>query len=126
MGQQQLLLIIVAVIIVGIAIAMGINLFTASATDNKRDLVINECINLASLAQHYYMRPQALGGGGRSFTGWTVPYNLVQTVNGSYQATVNDQNIVLLGTGNEIVSGNDSIKVQVTIYSQYFETEIIN
>ncbi len=73
MGQQQLLLIVVGLIIIAIAIIIGIDLFTASSAENKRDLVINECVNLATLAQQYYKKPTILGGGGNSFSGWQIP-----------------------------------------------------
>ncbi len=42
MGQQQLLLIVLGVIIVGIAVILGIVLFRQNSIDQKRDLLINE------------------------------------------------------------------------------------
>jgi len=42
MGQQQLLLIVLGVIIVGIAVVVGINLFNANATNANRDGVISD------------------------------------------------------------------------------------
>ena len=67
MGQQQLLLIILGVIVVGIAVAVGITMFNDSAVSANRDAVTNDLVNLASRAQQYYRRPTALGGGGGSF-----------------------------------------------------------
>ena len=126
MGQQQLLLVILGLIIVGLAIFVGINLFTAQSIEAKRNNVINDCMNLASDAQRYYRRPIALGGGGREFTGWRVPDQLVSTANGTYTAVVNSDNIVLTGVGNEVVTGSDSIEVQMTVYAETMVTEIIN
>ena len=40
MGQQQLLLIVLGVILVGIAIILGVNLFRANAVESKRNNVI--------------------------------------------------------------------------------------
>ena len=37
MGQQQLLLIVLGVIVVGIAVAVGMNQFSTSATEANRD-----------------------------------------------------------------------------------------
>jgi len=114
MGQQQLLLIVLGVIIVGIAVVVGINVFTASSTQANRDAVIADLTNLASLAQQYYRKPTALGGGGNSFTGWTIPPQLATTGNGTYTATVSAQSVTLVGTGNE--TGNDgSTPVKVTM-----------
>ncbi len=114
MGQQQLLLIVLGVIIVGIAVVVGINVFTASSSQANRDAVISDLTNLASLAQQYYRKPQALGGGGNTFTGWTIPGTLDTTGNGVYTKTVAAQSVTLVGTGNE--NGNDGTgKVKVTM-----------
>ncbi len=69
MGQQQLLLIVLGVIIVGIAIVVGINLFNANAEESAKDTLVSEGTNLGAMAQQYYKKPTALGGGGNSFTG---------------------------------------------------------
>lgn len=69
MGQQQLLLIILGVIVVGIAVAVGITMFQDNAVSANRDAVTNDLVNLASRAQQFYRRPTALGGGGNSFVG---------------------------------------------------------
>ncbi len=61
MGQQQLLLIAIGAIIVGIAVLFAIQLFRQNAVDNKRDQVINECQNLGSMALQYYKKPAAYG-----------------------------------------------------------------
>ena len=72
MGQQQLLLIILGVIVVGIAVAVGITMFNDSAVSANRDAVTNDLVNLAARAQQYYRRPTALGGGNASFVNLTV------------------------------------------------------
>ncbi|MFA7288155.1 MAG: hypothetical protein WC055_04685 [Melioribacteraceae bacterium] len=103
MGQQQLLLIVLGVIIVGIAVVVGINVFTASSAQANRDAVTADLTNLASLAQTYYRKPTALGGGGNSFTGWTIPTSLATTGNGTYALTAGDQSITITGTGTETI-----------------------
>ncbi len=113
MGQQQLLLIVIGVIIVGIAIVVGINLAATSAQSANRDAVISDLNNIGSFAQQYYRKPTALGGGGNSFTGFTIPPSLTQTGNGTYTATVGATVVTIVGTGNE--TGNDgSTKVKCT------------
>lgn len=126
MGQQQLLLIVLGVIIIGVAIIVGVNYFTASAADTKRNLLIGECANLAALAQQYYLRPAALGGGSRKFTGWTIPPTLVSTSNGSFTSTVFADSVVLVATGNEITTGSDSIKVKMSVYPSSYSASVIN
>lgn len=127
MGQQQLLLIVLGVIIVGIAVVVGINVFTASSSQANRDAVISDLTNLASNAQQYYRKPKALGGGGNTFTGWTIPANLVSSPNGSYTATVQAQSISLVGQGTEIGNdGSDSVNVTMTVSPTNVTTVINN
>ena len=126
MGQQQLLMIVLAIIIVGIAIAISIELFRASAIDGKRDLLIAECSNIATIAISYYKKPAEMGGGGKTFTNWQIPNQLVQTANGSYLASVTAQQVTITGTGTEVITGNDSIKVQTIVTANDYYSVIIN
>ncbi|MEX2573312.1 MAG: hypothetical protein WD317_03405 [Balneolaceae bacterium] len=71
MGQQQLLLVILVTIIVGIATVVAINTFGSAADSANIDAVNNDIATLASAAQSHYMRPEILGGGGRTFTDLT-------------------------------------------------------
>lgn len=72
MGQQQLLLIILGVIIVGIAVAVGITMFQDNAVSANRDAVTNDLVQLAAKSQQYFRKPTALGGGGNSFVTLTA------------------------------------------------------
>jgi len=127
MGQQQLLLIVLGVIVVGIAIFVGINLFKANAAEAKRNNVINELVNLAAHAQQYYQKPAELGGGSRTFTGWNIPLELRTTANGSYKILNRAaQEITLIGTGNEVVTGTDSVKVQLVVSPTEYLAQVIN
>jgi len=67
MGQQQLLLIVLGVIIVGVAVVVGINLFNANAEESAKDSIASEGVSLAAMAQQFYKKPVALGGGGNHF-----------------------------------------------------------
>lgn len=128
MGQQQLLMIVLAIIIVGLAIAISVQLFRSNAIESKRDILIEETTSLGSMAFQYYKKPRELGGGGRSFINWTIPQQMVQTFNGNFMtASVNVDNVVITGTGSEVVTGNDSIKVETTVYANgEISTIIIN
>jgi len=67
MGQQQLLLVILVTIIVGIATVVAINTFGAAADSANLDAVRQDVALIAASAQSYYIKPPMLGGGGRSF-----------------------------------------------------------
>lgn len=126
MGQQQLLLIVLGVIIVGIAILLGIAIFRQSSIDQKRDLLINEGLTVANNAREFFHKPKPYGGGGYSFTGWVIPSQMVTSANGSYTATVNPTSVEIIGTGNELVSGTDLVEVQFIVTSDAVETIIIH
>ncbi len=119
MGQQQLLLIILGVIVVGIAVAVGITMFKDNAISANRDAVVNDLVNLAARAQQYYRRPTDLGGGQGKFDAITlqhltnVPAGAPSygNANGTYSlgAIVNgtgaNGSVEIVGIGSEI--GND-------------------
>jgi hypothetical protein len=126
LGQQQLLLIVLGVIIVGIAVLLGIALFRAQSVENKRDVVINESLNISSIALQYFKKARLYGGGQSTFTGWDIPNELQVTSNGSYTATVQPEEVIIIGTGNEIVSGGDSIKVKTIVTANDIETIVLN
>jgi hypothetical protein len=102
MGQQQLLLIILGVIIVGIAIAVGISMFASSNIQANKDGIINDLNNLAANAYQFRIRPTTMGGGGGAYTGYVVPTKLQTNSNGSYTTTaVAAASITLKGTSTQ-------------------------
>ncbi len=116
MGQQQLLLIVLGVIVVGIAVVVGINLFNANAVSANRDGVVSDLNNLGVMAQQFYKKPASMGGGANTFTGWTVPSQLDTTANGTYTATVAAQTVTLVGIGTETgTDGSTKVKATATV-----------
>lgn len=124
MGQQQLLLIILGVIVVGIAVAVGITMFSQNAVSANRDAVVNDLVNFAARAQQYYRRPTTLGGGQGSFTGLlsshifnsnTTPWT---NANGSYTlGAVTATTAIITGTGTETGNnGTGPVAVTATAY----------
>lgn len=119
MGQQQLLLIVLGVIIVGIAIVVGINLFNANAVSANRDAVISDLNNLAAFAHQYYIRPTAMGGGGNSFLHFAMPTGFDNNANGTYtiKTAGTGTSIQFEGVGTAIVSGSNHVTVDMTVYA---------
>lgn len=128
MGQQQLLLIVIGTIIEGIAIVISINLANTYSKNANRDAVINDINNIAVLAKQHYHKPIALGGGGYSFTNFTIPSNLTITQNGKYKDISKDVNsLTIVGVGNEIGDdGVNKVKVTAIITPDYVKIEINN
>ena len=98
MGQQQLMLIIVGVIIVGIAIAVGIAMFSGTSVSSNKDAIINDLLNLGQYAYRYRLRPEPLGGGGRFYTGFTIPGKLSSNENALYTSVVSPTTITFTAT----------------------------
>ena len=151
MGQQQLLLIVLGVIIVGIAIAVGISMFKSNAQSSNRDQVINDLNNLAAKAQQYYRKPTAMAGGGQSFVGfWLAPVD-TGNANGSYTTTMpgpftagtyvtftpatgtptdsvsTPQTMYIVGQGTEIGNdGKNKVEAAATITQNGVQTTVLN
>jgi hypothetical protein len=119
MGQQQLLLIVLGVIVVGIAVVVGINLFNANAVSSNRDGVVSDLNNLGAMAQQFYKKPTSMGGGGNAFTGngntWAIPGQLDTTANGNYSASVVGQTVTIQGYGTEKNDAGTTIQHQAVI-----------
>jgi hypothetical protein len=121
MGQQQLLLIVLGVIVVGIAIVVGINLFNANSVAANRDSVISDINNLGAMAMSHYKKPASMGGGANSFDGslgtpiipFAIPADLDTTANGTYAATPAAQTCQIVAVGKEI-GNNGTTPIQYT------------
>ena len=84
MGQQQLLLLILGVLIVGIAIASALGLFASEEVEQNKEAIRHDLLNIAIYAKRYYLRPTSMGGGSRSFVGFTIPAKVLSNANGTY------------------------------------------
>jgi hypothetical protein len=89
MGQQQLLLIVLGVILVGVAVVLGIQYFGVGAEEGAKDELTAHCITVGANAQQWFKKPVAMGGGGNTFVGFTAHFNtnlqkLAASTNGTY------------------------------------------
>lgn len=118
MGTQQILLIVLSVIIVGIAVAVGITMFNAQATNSNRQAVIADLNNFGSNALAYYKTPASHGGGEKTMGGnagddlgkwlgfgYVVATNTLTTGNGTFVLSIAGGVATIVGTGTEL--GND-------------------
>jgi Tfp pilus assembly protein PilE len=126
MGQQQLLLIILGVIVVGIAVAVGITMFSDNAVSANKDAVTNDLVNLASRAQQYYRRPTALGGGQGSFVGLTADgpglarlTSKATNSNGTYSITAagSTTGLTLHGQGTEKGTNGSPLSIDMLVFA---------
>jgi len=123
MGQQQLLLIVLGVIIVGVAVVVGIQMFTDSAETANVDQVSTELLQYAVAAQQYYAKPTAMGGGGKAFTGYALSSDT--TDNATYTLAVNAQSVVITGTClTALKDDGTAAKVVITVQPKTVSTTV--
>ena len=106
MGQQQLFFLVLAVIIIGTVMIIGINAFGQDAVEANTDAILQDVITIASQAQAWFRKPAMIGGGGRSFAGITVHKmkTIATNENGVYRIiNVKENEFVLTGLGRERV-----------------------
>ncbi len=60
MGQQQLLLLVLGVIIVGVAIVAGIGMFNASAEESVKDELTSQLMAISANAQQWFRENESL------------------------------------------------------------------
>jgi hypothetical protein len=134
MGQQQLLLILLGVVVVGIAVVVGITMFQDNAISANRDAVTNDLVALGARAQQYYRRPIPMGGGGVSFEGLTMgklvgPVTGDQWVNpnGTYSiiGSPTKQEVDMKGIGFEKTDGQ-FVEVHCRVIAESLQTAVIN
>ena len=70
MGQQQLLLLVLGIVIVGLAVVVGIEAFNENKSNSTVDAMVNDIVRIGSDFQAWSLKPQAFGGpaDGEGFT----------------------------------------------------------
>lgn len=147
MGTQQLLLIVLGVVIVGVAVAVGITMFKSSSQSSNRDQVTSDLENLGSKAQQYYRKPLSFGGGEDDFKNFNLtPYD-TGNGDGSYSVTAtqpgatdasyiagstapitgSEQVMYIVGCGKETGNdGTDPVKVYLRVTSDSLAATVVN
>ena len=98
MGTQQILLVILGIIMVGVAIAVGIAMFSPTLCEANKDAIVADLLNISQYAYRYKLTPLPFGGGGRTYTGFILPEKLHDNDNASYEATPANQLCVFSAT----------------------------
>ncbi len=106
MGFQEILLISLSVILVGIALSVGMNIFRANILDNNKDAIINDLSNLSARCYIYRVKPREIDGGGGSYMGLESSdlgtFDLLDNANGSYElSNIDNDQVILTATGKQ-------------------------
>ena len=76
MGTKQLLLIVLGIFIVGVAVAISLDIFDTQFSGQIRDMTIQKMHDVSSFAVSYWKKPQDIGGGGSSYSGFQIPNSI--------------------------------------------------
>ena len=137
MGTQQILLIVLSVIIVGAAIAVGIQMFNAQAYSANKSAIAADAQSFASQIVQYYKTPESQGGAGATpanmtaanigaFIGWGGTSNTNDS--GVYVVTAGTTGVVtIFGLGNEAKGNNrPAVRTRVTLTSGAISAKVID
>ena len=115
--------------LVGIAIYVGVSIFSANTVEDTRNAIIVDLGTFASRANAYYWKPTTQGGGGKSFAGITLSqiYPMVENPNARYYIeSAEDDQCVIDGVGKVVTTNGDSIRVRIRVTTQRNIVEILN
>lgn len=135
MGQQQLLLYTLGLLVVGVAILVGIQKFSASHQDASIEALKLDLLTIAAKAQLYYRTPKSLDGGDHSFSGLTThPDGLkklgiaLENENGSFKIiSGNDDVLIIQAIGKDDYDGDGTnLTIEIKVFSDSVATSVVN
>ncbi|MDD2597276.1 MAG: hypothetical protein PHF32_08715 [Candidatus Cloacimonetes bacterium] len=125
MGTQQILLIVLSVIIVGAAIAVGIQMFNAQAYSANKSAIAADAQSFASQVVQYYKTPESQGGAGGNVANMTVAKiggyigwggHSTNNDSGEYIITAETTTVTIYGLGKEVKGGKrPAVRTRVTL-----------
>lgn len=117
MGQSQLLIIAISVLIIGIAILAGVGYFQSDDIEANKKAMIDDVHHIAANAVRYYRRIPALGGGGSKYDGYTLPQGYQSNLNGRYTTTVKSSQVLEV-TGMSGMDSTDTMVADIDTYGK--------
>lgn len=131
MGQQQLLLLVLGIVIVGLAVVTGLQAFSVNQKKANSDALVLTGIRIAADLQKWLRTPTILGGGlpttggTPDITSVTVTledlgytlneFDQYETVDGTYTMTKSGSGIVILGLSAALGPDGDNNTVTIEI-----------
>ncbi len=136
MGQQQILMLLLSISILGIAVSCGVIAIQGAVEPDCRELLVSELKELAIDARGYYQTPLEHDGGGGTFLGLEPGFSGIRQLSAkpstgagdfyiAREGDVSSVEIVALGTRR----GRDNrlpIRVVATVYADSTAIRIIN
>jgi len=110
MGTQQILMVVLSVIVVGAAVAIGIVMFDNQAKNQARMALTTEITIFAAQAQAWFMKPRIMGGGEGRFEASDI-YSLQRSLNNGETGEIRTP------TGVYTISAGDGTTVRIVGFS---------
>lgn len=138
MGTQQILLIVLSVIIVGAAIAVGITMFNNQSYSSNKTSIASDAQSFATQVVQYYKTPASQGGADKTmanmtkdnisnFLGWGATSDTTGTENGSYNVEVATNDVYIYGLGKEVKgSSHPAIRTTITFPAGTISAKVID
>lgn len=134
MGYQQILMLVLGVIIIGLSVTVGLTMFTQQMMSINRQSIISDMNIFAGTANAYYKTPANMGGGAATWDidrmgmwfgyNYDAANNSISNGNGTYIFSADGDVLTIIGTGTEI--GNDgSENVKATLQLTGHSCEIV-
>ena len=112
MGQQQLLLLVLGIVIVAFAVVSGLFIFEENLKKSNAESLVSDAVDIATAAQAWKSRPASFGGqrgaprsNPMDYTGFTFESVSLQdphvTPNGVFTASADSRGLVITGM-NEV------------------------
>lgn len=120
MGQQQLLLLVLGTVIVGLGVVAGIDAFNSNQRASDQDALVNQAVQVASDVQAWSQKPAAYGGGGGfanadfSTLDWQALGYETDT-DGEYSTQYGDLTLDTSGDDPAVVASSDDYPTEVTV-----------
>ena len=109
MGQQQVILIVLVSVIVGLATVIAVNVMLESRQEANYDAIHQKIMDATTLAHSYYRKNEMLGGGGGTYQNITLAELNIEASDselGEFSLEAGDQSFTLTAIP---ASGGDNI-----------------
>lgn len=136
MGQQQILLLLLGICVIGIALSVGIITFQNENAPDNRQQLIDELEHLAFVAQEYNRRPFHLEGGEGTFLGIGASVTGIRKLTLNPSTAVGDffvkrsgdvTSLELMAVGIERgVDPRFPVRVAMTVFADRTEIQVLN
>ena len=107
MGQQQLILLVLGIVIVGLGVVVGLQAFDENQRRTSVDALTQDVVRIAGDAQAWRLKPRTFGGGGGAFTGvsfadlgYAETSDTYTTITGTYTMAVDGSDLIVVGVND--------------------------